>query len=145
MMRRSIAHEIGYFDTDLVTGEDYDYWLRASQHCEIHKLAATLFVLSEHHRAASPQANPEEQRIRCYLPCRPALGPDLTRWNRGSKACYRGAPRKTGLQFRLSPLPSGVFPARASCFPDHPAARPLDWKAAAYLAASTARSLFDKR
>lgn len=41
MFRRSLLYEIGYFDTSLKTGEDYDYWLRASRICQIHKLAGT--------------------------------------------------------------------------------------------------------
>lgn len=39
MIRREVARAVGFFQTDLVNGEDYDYWLRVSRHCEIHKLA----------------------------------------------------------------------------------------------------------
>lgn len=39
MMRRSVAEAVGRFDTSLVIGEDYDYWLRVSRICPIHKLA----------------------------------------------------------------------------------------------------------
>lgn len=41
MFRRSVLDEIGFFDTKLQTGEDYDYWLRVSRICQIHKLAGT--------------------------------------------------------------------------------------------------------
>lgn len=38
MMRRQVFQDIGFFDTTLVNGEDYDYWLRVSRKYEIHKL-----------------------------------------------------------------------------------------------------------
>lgn len=39
MVRREIIDKVGFFDTDLVSGEDYDYWLRISRVCEMHKLS----------------------------------------------------------------------------------------------------------
>lgn len=39
MIRRQIFEQIGYFDPNLISGQDYDYWLRVSQICEIHKLS----------------------------------------------------------------------------------------------------------
>jgi glycosyltransferase involved in cell wall biosynthesis len=41
MMRREVALDVGEFETTLVTGEDYDYWLRLSRKCQIHKLTGT--------------------------------------------------------------------------------------------------------
>lgn len=41
MLRRTVREEIGYFDTALEIGEDYDYWLRVSRYYQIHKLAGT--------------------------------------------------------------------------------------------------------
>ncbi len=41
MFRSEVLDEIGYFDTTLQTGEDYDYWLRVSRRYQIHKLAGT--------------------------------------------------------------------------------------------------------
>jgi hypothetical protein len=38
MLRRDIAEQVGEFDTMLINGEDYNYWLRVSRLCEIHKL-----------------------------------------------------------------------------------------------------------
>lgn len=38
IMRRNLFNKIGYFDTSLKSGEDYDLWLRASRVTEIHKL-----------------------------------------------------------------------------------------------------------
>lgn len=39
MLRRQVVEDIGFFDTSLVNGEDYNYWLRVSRRYEIHKLA----------------------------------------------------------------------------------------------------------
>jgi glycosyltransferase involved in cell wall biosynthesis len=38
MIRREVVHAVGFFDTTLSHGEDYDYWLRVSRRCEMHKL-----------------------------------------------------------------------------------------------------------
>ena len=38
LIRKSVVEEVGYMKADLVNGEDYDYWLRVSRLCEIHKL-----------------------------------------------------------------------------------------------------------
>jgi glycosyltransferase involved in cell wall biosynthesis len=38
MMRLEVVRDIGFFDTTLVTGEDYNYWLRVSRKYQIHKL-----------------------------------------------------------------------------------------------------------
>lgn len=40
MMRRKVFEEIGYFDTSLKLGEDYEYWLRVSRRYPIDKLRA---------------------------------------------------------------------------------------------------------
>jgi glycosyltransferase involved in cell wall biosynthesis len=39
MLRRKIIQQVGEFDESLINGEDYNYWLRVSQLCEIHKLS----------------------------------------------------------------------------------------------------------
>lgn len=38
MMRRSLVQQVGLFDTGLKRGQDYDYWIRASRHTQIHQL-----------------------------------------------------------------------------------------------------------
>jgi glycosyltransferase involved in cell wall biosynthesis len=38
MLRREVFEHVGFFNTDLKVGEDYDYWLRASQKYQIHTL-----------------------------------------------------------------------------------------------------------
>lgn len=38
MMRSEVVREIGFFDTSLIAGEDYDYWLRVSRKFQIHNL-----------------------------------------------------------------------------------------------------------
>ena len=42
MIRRETYEAVGFFDTSLASGEDYDYWLRTAHCCEQHQLAATL-------------------------------------------------------------------------------------------------------
>lgn len=38
MIRREITKKVGDFDTKLISGQDYDYWLRVSRLTEIHQL-----------------------------------------------------------------------------------------------------------
>lgn len=38
VLRRSLAQQIGPFDTRLKRGQDYDYWIRASRQTQIHQL-----------------------------------------------------------------------------------------------------------
>lgn len=38
MMRNHVFKNVGFFDTQLTNGEDYNYWLRVSREFEIHKL-----------------------------------------------------------------------------------------------------------
>lgn len=40
MMRASVVHQIGEFEPQLINGEDYDFWLRASRLGKITKLAS---------------------------------------------------------------------------------------------------------
>jgi glycosyltransferase involved in cell wall biosynthesis len=39
MMRREVFEKIGFFETTLINGEDYHYWLRVSRKYEMHQLA----------------------------------------------------------------------------------------------------------
>lgn len=48
MARRSLIERVGLFDTALKRGQDYDYWIRASQVTEIHQLDC-LFALYRVH------------------------------------------------------------------------------------------------
>lgn len=41
MMRLEVVREVGFFETTLAIGEDYDYWLRVSRNYQIHKLTGT--------------------------------------------------------------------------------------------------------
>jgi glycosyltransferase involved in cell wall biosynthesis len=47
MMRREVVNEIGFFESSLVTGEDYDYWLRVSRKYQIHQLNDTFSFYRE--------------------------------------------------------------------------------------------------
>jgi len=48
LIRRSVIEQVGLFHELLRNGQDYDYWLRVSRICEIHKLAATLSIYRLH-------------------------------------------------------------------------------------------------
>lgn len=57
MLRKSAIEQIGYFDTDLKCGEDYDYWLRASRITEIHKLKKKLVLYRQHPHSITHKPN----------------------------------------------------------------------------------------
>lgn len=61
MLRREVVEEIGYFDTELVNGEDYNYWLRVSRKYEIHKLAAVYSYYREVAGSLTKLAKPKPE------------------------------------------------------------------------------------
>jgi glycosyltransferase involved in cell wall biosynthesis len=77
VIRKAVVDDVGLFDESLRNGQDYDYWLRVSRICEIHKLATTLSVyrLHPHNNTKIPKRTNYE-----YVVVRNAL----RRWgNRG--------------------------------------------------------------
>lgn len=61
MLRRQVVDDIGLFDTRLINGEDYDYWLRVSRRYEIHKLAAVYSFYREVDGSLTKQALPKPE------------------------------------------------------------------------------------
>lgn len=48
LLRAEVVRAVGDFDVRLRNGQDYDYWLRVSRICQIHKLAAVLSVYRQY-------------------------------------------------------------------------------------------------
>lgn len=48
LMKREVFEQVGLFDESLRLGQDYDYWLRASRHTQIHRLAACHALYRQH-------------------------------------------------------------------------------------------------
>ena len=145
MMRRSVAKEIGFFNTDLITGEDYDYWLRASHHCEIHKLAATFscYRSTPDGLTARPTRRNNEYDV---------ITRAIRRW--GSTSPDGTTVPRAVIEQRLANLAFGfgyLHYHRGSAriarnaFLASLRHDPLRWKALAYLAVATTRSLVDWR
>lgn len=61
MLRRQVVEEIGLFDTQLVNGEDYNYWLRVSRRHEIHKLAGVYSFYREVAGSLTKQTAPKPE------------------------------------------------------------------------------------
>jgi len=144
MMRRSVAKEIGFFDTDLVTGEDYDYWLRASHHCELHKLAATFS--SYRSTPGSLTANPTQQNNEYEV-----ISRAIRRWGRASpdgstipNAAIQQRLANLAFGFGYIHYHHGSAKIAKSAFLTTLRHDPLRWRAVAYLAAATARTLFHR-
>ena len=144
MMRGSVARKIGYFDTNLVTGEDYDYWLRASQHCEIHKLAATYsFYRSNPGGLTStpPLKNNEYDVINRAIHRSGLISPDGTSI---PKATVEARLARLAFSFGYQHYHEGSIQLARDAFMTTIRHAPFHWKAVAYLAVSTVRSLFNK-
>ncbi len=79
MARRRLIEAVGPFDPDLKRGQDYDYWLRASRHTEIHKLDR-IHALYRLHGAGCitrwPDVNYEQQVLNKALERWGVEGPD---------------------------------------------------------------------
>ena len=65
MVRKPVFDVVGQFDTQLPTGEDYDFWLRASRHFQMHQLAQTLacYRIHPHSLTKVPRADSTEYRV----------------------------------------------------------------------------------
>lgn len=48
MMRRELMERVGWFDDRFERGQDFDYWLRASRHTEIHMLDRPMALYRQH-------------------------------------------------------------------------------------------------
>ena len=144
MMRRSAAREIGFFDTDLVTGEDYDYWLRASHHCEIHKLAATFssYRSTPGGLTSMPPIKNNEYEV---------ITRAIKRWGLASpdgstvpKAAIEQRLANLAFGFGYTHYHRGSARIARNAFLTTLRHDPLRWKALAYLAAATVRSLIGR-
>jgi glycosyltransferase involved in cell wall biosynthesis len=48
VLRRTVIEQVGFFDEQLLRGQDYDYWLRLSRVTQIHKLDQELVLYRIH-------------------------------------------------------------------------------------------------
>lgn len=139
MLRRDAVLRVGDFDPALVTGEDYDYWLRLSQAGVIHKLAGTYsyYRMSSGSLTASPKAQNNE-----YVVVTRALAkwgdrsPDGTRVSPG---LLRERLSQLAFDFGYEHYHRGSRQTARTAFATALRHRPLNWRAAAYLAASIMR------
>ena len=65
VVRQPVFDIVGNFDTRLTTGSDYDFWLRASRHFQMHQLAQTLACYRIHPQSITkvPRAESAEYRL----------------------------------------------------------------------------------
>lgn len=63
MVRREVFDAVGHFDTQLPTGEDYDFWLRVSRLFQIHQLARTLACYRIHPHSLTKSPLPESNEL----------------------------------------------------------------------------------
>ncbi len=65
VVRKPVFDMVGKFDARLATGEDYDFWLRASRHFQMHQLAQTLACYRIHPQSLTkvPRVQSAEYRV----------------------------------------------------------------------------------
>lgn len=79
LIRRRVVDEIGSFDPGLQTGEDYDFWLRASRRFQAVKLARTLafYRMQASSTTQRPRRDNNELRVlKAALASHGSVGPD---------------------------------------------------------------------
>ena len=64
MVRCEVFDAVGHFDTQLPTGEDFDFWLRASRQFQMHQLARTLARYRIHPHSLTKVPRPENNELR---------------------------------------------------------------------------------
>ncbi|MCC6194988.1 MAG: glycosyltransferase family 2 protein [Burkholderiales bacterium] len=141
MIRRQVAHSVGGFDTTLATGEDYDYWLRLSRQCEIHKLAGTYSFYRETAGGltSAPKAQNNEYRV---------VENAVRQWGRagpdGTQASQAQVSRRLGklsFDFGHAHYHAGSPRLARTAFAQALRHDPTRWRAAAYFLASNLKAL----
>lgn len=136
MIRSNILPDIGFFDSSLTNGEDYNYWLRVSRRCEIHKLNG---VYSFYREVAGSLSNTPKSRNYEYLVIKQAVEEwGLSSPDGGSLTTEQINQRLARLAFRFgySHFYSGSPRLAGQAFLDAIKHEPLMWRAIPYLAAS---------
>lgn len=67
MVRKPVFDTVGLFDNSLPTGEDYDFWLRASRQFKIDQLAYTLACYRIHPTSLTTLPRPESNEYRVLI------------------------------------------------------------------------------
>ncbi len=75
MVRRTVVDELCGLDEQLPTGEDYDFWLRLSRFCRVHKLNRTLAYYRIHTASITRIPRPENNEYRVLARTLEAFGP----------------------------------------------------------------------
>lgn len=142
MIRRHIAEKIGFFETSLTNGEDYNYWLRVSRRCEIHKLTG---VYSFYRQVANSLTNTPKPKNFEYLVIQQAI----EKW--GGASQDGGSLTTKQINRRLAELAFGfgyIHYHRGSAklarqaFLGAIRHDPLMWRAIPYLAASQFKMIY---
>ncbi len=141
MARRRLIEAVGSFDPDLKRGQDYDYWLRASRHTEIHKLDR-IHALYRLHGAGCitrwPEVNYEHRVLQKALERWGVEGPD------GSRADWRAIQRRlaaTCFDFGYHHYWQGEPRRAAAAFRQALGHHPLHLGSLRYLGMSLVRSI----
>ena len=140
MIRREIVTRVGLFDTGLVTGEDYDYWLRVSQACRIDKLSGTysFYRAAPGSLTATPKrTNNEKDVVQRALDRWGLTAPDGTV---ASEQAVRSRLAKLAFDFGYAHFHHGSRRISRRAFAETLRVEPHNWRAAAYwIAASIMR------
>ena len=139
MMRREVAAAVGEFDASLPTGEDYDYWLRLSRQCEIHKLSGvySFYRGVPESLTGSPNASNNEYRV---------LKRAVEKWGLSSpngvsvsKDVLNRRLAKLAFDFGYAHYHRGSKKLARAAFAQTLRHDPLSWRAMAYLIATLSR------
>jgi len=139
MMRREVPEQIGQFRTELITGEDYDYWIRVSRHFQIDRLKGTysFYRATEGSLTRMPKQSNNEYDV---------LNNAIRRWGVASPNAKTVSPHE--ISKRLAKLAFDFGYAHYYCGSPKIARKaflqclkhqPLRWRALAYLFASFTR------
>jgi glycosyltransferase involved in cell wall biosynthesis len=141
MIRREVVEDVGHFETGLITGEDYDYWLRVSRQCEVHKLAGTYSFYRE---VAGGLTSVPKERNNEYLVLKQALqkwGMTSPDGSGASASLVRRRLARLTFDFGYAHYHRGSMARAAEAFARSLRHDPLRWRTAAYYVASNVRRL----
>lgn len=145
MMRRRTIEQIGFFDTRLKRGQDYDYWLRASRISPIHQLDAVYALYRLHGEGCIkkwPNENYERIVVEKALNTWGLEGPDGTRTD---PAAMRGRLTQTSFSFGYHHYWGGDPHLAKAAFRECVQAKPISIRYWTYLILSSVKTILTPR
>ena len=141
LVRRSVIDKVGKFDETLLRGQDYDYWLRTSRICKMHKIneALAFYRVNEVRRTTPRRVNYEYMILNRITDKWGFADPEGNGINRKA---FQKRMHRSCFEFAYSHFCNGDMRIARNYFLKCLGHKPLSGKGLIYALISSLRSLF---